>query len=78
MMLNFFLICVRKNPKYKPTEIVKAIDIYKKQFRFVTMNAMQLRRALNTIMKCKLPCTQKKSLFSRKFTKKHKAKAWFD
>ena len=45
LMLNFFLIRVRKNPRYSATEMVKAAARYRKQCRFVTMKAIKLRKA---------------------------------
>jgi hypothetical protein len=45
LILNFFLICVRKKPKYIPNEKVKTIDKYRKRLRFVTIKAMKLSRA---------------------------------
>lgn len=56
LILNFFLICVRKKPKYIPIEMVKATAKYRKQRRLVMMKAMKLRRELRARMQYTVPC----------------------
>lgn len=54
-MLNFFLIWVRKNPKYVASEMMKATARYKKHFLLVIIKAMKLRRAEEARTKYTLP-----------------------